>query len=423
MKKQGQSIVEYSLIAILVILGIVFMGPYVLRSIDAHFKLWDEGSQDSYQENLHQASLNVIPYMNDDCTCTQTNSESCGGPGLLCGANQHEVTWTCTPYQGCNGAKGGSTCVDAPDCCGCPQPSSNCGTVPLPIPNTYQSFPCPKISTNASSCSFSQTTCNCPVGFTYDSTNQVCTPPPSTTSTGNCYYGYRIYSYQCGSSTPSLCVLDPLCPAPTCYGSIEFPGSTVFCKPGPGGPGTPSSVGLNQNTAYNFVDDSSSCNNTTNTCQAYCIPPYKPNANPTSQANECILAFDVANNSCAIPPDFSQTTLENIGDTNTGSTACSPPSSSSSNISACCYKYNGGSCIYITKHGHGGLLNCSLVTNVQNFTVCSSGLPIASVIAKPGSPIVGTTPGITLVNGNVCGNPGMPGDGCNVDISWGNNNN
>ena len=34
--------IEYSLIAVLVILGIVIMGPYVLRSVGAHFKLWDD---------------------------------------------------------------------------------------------------------------------------------------------------------------------------------------------------------------------------------------------------------------------------------------------------------------------------------------------------------------------------------------------
>jgi hypothetical protein len=38
MNKRGQSIIEYALIAVLVILGIYFMGPYVLRSVGAHFK-------------------------------------------------------------------------------------------------------------------------------------------------------------------------------------------------------------------------------------------------------------------------------------------------------------------------------------------------------------------------------------------------
>ena len=51
-KKQGQSLVEYALIVIIVIFGIVMMGPYVLRSIQAHFKMWDDQVQDSHNERF-----------------------------------------------------------------------------------------------------------------------------------------------------------------------------------------------------------------------------------------------------------------------------------------------------------------------------------------------------------------------------------
>ena len=50
--RHGQSLIEYSLIVLLVILGIVVMGPYVLRSINAHFKIWDEEIQDSHNERI-----------------------------------------------------------------------------------------------------------------------------------------------------------------------------------------------------------------------------------------------------------------------------------------------------------------------------------------------------------------------------------
>jgi len=48
MNERGQSIIEYTLIAVLVILGIVYMGPYALRSVNAYFKLWDDSVQDSF---------------------------------------------------------------------------------------------------------------------------------------------------------------------------------------------------------------------------------------------------------------------------------------------------------------------------------------------------------------------------------------
>ncbi len=51
--RHGQSLIEYSLIVLLVILGIVVMGPYVLRSINAHFKIWDEEIQDSHNERFN----------------------------------------------------------------------------------------------------------------------------------------------------------------------------------------------------------------------------------------------------------------------------------------------------------------------------------------------------------------------------------
>ena len=62
--------IEYIFIAILVILGIVIMGPYVLRSVNAHFKLWDESVQDSSTENLTQAPASDVPKINTNCTCT-----------------------------------------------------------------------------------------------------------------------------------------------------------------------------------------------------------------------------------------------------------------------------------------------------------------------------------------------------------------
>ena len=49
---KGQSIIEYSALVVLIIVAITVMGPYVLRSINAHFKLWQEAIDDSVNDRM-----------------------------------------------------------------------------------------------------------------------------------------------------------------------------------------------------------------------------------------------------------------------------------------------------------------------------------------------------------------------------------
>ena len=51
-EQRGQHLIEYALIATIVLFGIMIMGPYVLRSINAHFKMWDDQIQDSHNERF-----------------------------------------------------------------------------------------------------------------------------------------------------------------------------------------------------------------------------------------------------------------------------------------------------------------------------------------------------------------------------------
>src|SRR5476651_1166286 len=93
MNKCCQSIIEYALIAILVILGIVFMGPYVLRSVNAHFKIWDTGVQATFKEHITQAPVNDVPNIPTNCLCAnapETGPAGCGGTGvnIQCAGNQ-----------------------------------------------------------------------------------------------------------------------------------------------------------------------------------------------------------------------------------------------------------------------------------------------------------------------------------------------
>lgn len=53
----GQSVLEYSAIAMLVIVGILAMGPYVVRSVNAYFKSAEEQAHASFREDIQQANL------------------------------------------------------------------------------------------------------------------------------------------------------------------------------------------------------------------------------------------------------------------------------------------------------------------------------------------------------------------------------
>jgi len=238
MNKRGQSIIEYTLIAVLVILGILFMGPYVLRSVNAHFKLWDEGVQDSFKENLNQAPVNDVPTndINTNCKCWDEISNSCGStsPTSQCGANQRIVNHHCS-IQYCDGAPL-SSCKYDPTCCS-GWLSGGCGNYTLPSANGTLS-PIPPIS--------------CPTGANGLPGGSTCAAAPTA---NNCYFGYEIESQQCGTNTSVQCVKDPTdCPAPSCQGTIYTDMTPCpISAPFNGDP-------LTHNTGITYVSSASACN-------------------------------------------------------------------------------------------------------------------------------------------------------------------
>ena len=239
--------IEYALIVVLVILGIVIMGPYVLRSINAHFKLWDGGVQDSFTEKIKQSSFipNIGP---TNCVCTPSagNCGSISGIGGLCGSDQREWDFNCNP-QGCNGAAGDSYCVNDLSCCNTYSPQG-CGT-----------FPCP-----ATGCSGASTT------------------PPAT---NNCYFGQVIMATQC-SSLPVQCNPDPLCPLPACLGILS-PGA-LYCATQTT---TPPS-GLSQNYPENYMSGGVAGCPANAICQLYCDASRGYFINPSGTS--CLEQFTVA---------------------------------------------------------------------------------------------------------------------------------
>ncbi len=95
--EKAQSTIEYATIATLVILGIVIMGPYVIRAINAHFRSLDDGIKDSFSEELVQAPRQGFDIAT--CNCPGLHSTpTCGGS--LCKPNERLYTQECQP-PGC----------------------------------------------------------------------------------------------------------------------------------------------------------------------------------------------------------------------------------------------------------------------------------------------------------------------------------
>ncbi len=343
------------------------MGPYVLRSIAAHYKLWDEGAQDSFEENLKQAPVTNIPSISTNCNCWYKDDgcegSAIGGTGS-CSPGQDVQILTCSPTSplGCD-PRPSFICQNDNNCC-----------------RTYYPQGCGKT----------------PVGQT----------PPST----DCNYGQRIYATLC-AALPVECNTDASC-SPQCVGSTLFQNSITYCATGTS---TPPTTGLTQNTAITYVNEPTQwscdihpsipnctyCPPTGATCQVYCNPPYILN----STATACVLGFTVAATSCSASTNLPASP----GGCSPSSTiSCDVGSCSSSISDACNCKPPGNYCNW----------SCYVVTNNQSFRTCvSSGTNITSVSVVPyGSPVTPSPP-IPVINGG-CGNPGEPSQMCAVSLTF-----
>lgn len=149
-KNKGQSIIEYTVLAMLIIVGTIVMGPYVIRSIGAHFKLWQETVDDSVNDRMKRIPISVT----EQCRVSELMSSGCGAPikqnfplcptgGLYmpathCAANERYYFQTGTPdgcYY-CEGCKADPTCCDVFSAC---ISAPCCGKKTLPYPGFKRS--------------------------------------------------------------------------------------------------------------------------------------------------------------------------------------------------------------------------------------------------------------------------------------------
>ena len=113
--QSGQNVIEYTVVLTLVILSVIIMGPYVIRSWNANMKGWEDSVIDSFNDPLIDPG-NVIKLPGCDCEwipCDVDEPQQCCG--LLnagCDWFQMSQTYVCTglgcpkdlppPPEGCN---------------------------------------------------------------------------------------------------------------------------------------------------------------------------------------------------------------------------------------------------------------------------------------------------------------------------------
>lgn len=146
----GQSIIEYSLLIVLVLAGVYIMSPYVIRSWNANIKGFDDAVKDSYREPIEPSPPGVLDIscvgMCDTGSpptsppnaatgyCPPCQTPPCCGYGI-CEEYERTLAWMTNPI-GCEDAPAGQfQCAEDAACCTTP--------VKLPVPANCGDPRCP----------------------------------------------------------------------------------------------------------------------------------------------------------------------------------------------------------------------------------------------------------------------------------------
>ncbi len=117
-KRQGQVSLEYISVAVMVIIGITFMGGYVNRAINAYFHDADEQVTDSFQERFDKQAPEDTGLGLPGCICSELATPNILGCGGLCSPTQIQIV-----YQDCPGAVCAG--LGAESYCATEEPSTN----------------------------------------------------------------------------------------------------------------------------------------------------------------------------------------------------------------------------------------------------------------------------------------------------------
>jgi len=105
---QAQHAIEYTILMILIMAGIIIAGPYVVRSWNANLKGWEDSASDSLQDPFLNASSGGIPPYGTcdhpgtwtDVGCGLGTFDPCTGLTFSCGPQELLQEWPFDP-SGC----------------------------------------------------------------------------------------------------------------------------------------------------------------------------------------------------------------------------------------------------------------------------------------------------------------------------------
>jgi|GEM_PF-2038755 len=267
--KKGQSMIEYGTMATLVMVGILLMGPYVVRSINAFFQAIDDDIRDSVTEEISQGPSEGYG-LPSGCTCTPPlgsplldavcgTGPCCGGGG--CAAWQKLQVRTCDPpdcEKSVYAAEGVPVqmfnCVNENACCTPWVETGNCGANAAP--------------------STGHTPGGCPAGE--KEYRRQCGPPQVP----------PVYEYACQgtcSSGPAPC--PPVLPGAVCAFCSDISGS--FTGPGDNADWCEGdNTDLSATITFTHVANTAACT-PARKCEAVCRAPFVPAAGNPSLFCEC----------------------------------------------------------------------------------------------------------------------------------------
>jgi|GEM_PF-4133820 len=269
MNKQAQSTLELIAVITFVTVAILVVGPTVIRGINAHFKLWDDTIQDSYNDPMNKASK---PTTSPTCTCSGwQGSAPSQCDASFCGPKQRYEYKSCDPP---NCQTPSEQCVDDPACCEQYRDTLLCGSGGFPR--------CTGETTEPPICDCAIDHRKIVKGCGNNTDRYGCRPDSSGTD------GNISCVPQCLGQYATVPVTNPADPAYNPTVGVICPGpprdDTGLTPPFVYGP-----TGFGINVDY-VGTGTSSCNQNTPDaqCEVYCLPGYQPNATKTACQRNCL---------------------------------------------------------------------------------------------------------------------------------------
>lgn len=295
LNQQAQHLIEYSVLIILVLAGIIIAGPYVIRSWNARVKSWDDSVTESMQDPLLEAPPDTVTIPGCDPDPAGWINQGCqlGGLGIA----------TCLGQVNCAETQRLETLTYMP--LGC-----ECSIKPVP--------PTARCVYEACCCTTAVSTALCGVNATnppdpdrFESVCAVFDQMSDTNPDGTCPDGYLGYYVYCGNddtNDPNQrrygCISDPACVF-DCTGPIVVPPPQygTLCTDSNG---IPDDQRLSADTPRKIVATGGCTDGTApaNKCEYECRYPFVPMGGGTYCDCPTGTTYNAGTNNCDCDPNL-----------------------------------------------------------------------------------------------------------------------